>query len=402
MLMKTLAISLLMCAALVRGDERTAPQTKVSDAEVARVQRSALLIDTHNDVPSLTVDGFDIGSTGGTGMTDIARMRHGGMGAQFFSIYVSKEYVEGNRSAHRALEMIDTVRHDIIEGHPDTFALALTSDEIVAAQRHGKIAALLGIEGGHAIEDSFRLLRDYYLLGVRYMTLTHTNTNDWADSSGDADSPTVRHHGGLTPFGKQVVQEMNRLGMIVDISHVADSTFWDVLRTSSAPPIASHSSCRAIANVPRNLTDEMIAALAKKGGTVQINLACDFVTENAARAATPLRARYGPLTSSEQKKAFLEDFKKSVPRPTIDDVVLQITHVIKIGGIDAVGLGSDFDGIECAPQGLDDVSKWPNLTRKLLESGYSESDIRKIYGGNMLRVMRSVEAESKRLRAQSQ
>ncbi len=362
-------------------------QTKsVSEAEVVRVHRSALLIDTHNDITSRTVDGYDIGGTGDkTTMTDIARMRAGGMGAQFFAIYVSKSYVNGNHSARRALEMIDTVRHDIIDGHPRDFELALTADDIERIHKEGKIAALLGIEGGHAIEDSLRLLRDYYLLGVRYMTLTHTNTNGWADSSGDENTAGVAHHDGLTPFGKQVIHEMNRLGMMVDISHVADKTFWDVIATSSAPPIASHSSCRALDPAPRNMTDDMIRALAKKGGVMQINFYCAFLS--------PKSLEYDEAHPSK------EGVPSEMPPATLADVVAHIDHAVKLGGIDAVGLGSDFDGIECAPRGLEDVSKWPNLTRALLEKGYSAVDIRKIYGGNLLRVMRAVEAESRRLSA---
>ncbi len=394
-----MTLRLLLAASLVCASAQTQRRT-VSDAEVMRVQRSALLIDTHNDVTSMTVDGFDIGSTGGKTMTDIARMKAGGMAAQFFAVYVSKNYVQTNQSAHRALEMIDTVRHDIVDRYPNDFALALTADDIERIHRGGKIAALLGIEGGHAIEDSLRLLRDYYLLGVRYMTLTHTNTNNWADSSGDIADTAVAHHDGLTPFGRQVVAEMNRLGMMVDISHTADKTFWDVIATSTAPPIASHSSCRAISNVPRNMTDEMIAALAKKGGVVQINFACEFLTQAAADAGVKYWDRLeDPKTPAKEREALYAEYQRSFPRPTVEDVADHIDHAVKVGGIGAVGLGSDFDGITCAPKDLDDVSKWPNLTRALLERGYSAADIRRIYGGNLLRVMRAVEAESRRLRA---
>ena len=325
-----------------------------------KIHRSALLIDTHNDVTSRTVDGFDIGSRAKAGHTDIARLREGGVGAVFFAVYVAAEYVNGNRSAHRALDMIDTVRHDIVDAHPNDFLFARTADEIEAARRQGKIAALMGIEGGHAIEDSLRLLRDYYRLGVRYMTLTHTNDNSWAGSSGPTGSPEKQPpERGLTDFGRQVVREMNRLGMLVDVSHVSDKTFWDALQTSSAPVFASHSSCRALCDVRRNMTDEMIAALAKKGGVIQINFYCNFLTKNK-----PAR---------------------------LADVVAHIDHAVKVGGVDHVGIGSDFDGIPCAPEGLEDVSKFPSLTRALLEKGYSAEDIRKIYGANLLRVLRAAE-----------
>src|SRR5271154_4868634 len=249
----------------------------VNDAEVQRIHRDMLLIDTHNDITSRTVEGYDIGQSKDDGHTNVTSLKAGGVGAQFFAVYVSSSYVNGNRSAHRTLEMIDTVRHGIVERYPGDFALATTADDIERIHKQGKIAALMGIEGGHAIEDNLGLLRDYFDLGIRYMTLTHTNTNSWADSSGDIDKAGVQHHNGLTPFGKQVVREMNRLGMIVDISHTSDKTFWDALDTSKAPIFASHSSVRSISEVPRNMTDEMITALGKKGGLVQINFDCGFL-----------------------------------------------------------------------------------------------------------------------------
>src|SRR5215471_5440980 len=347
------------------------PQTRaVTDAELMRVQRSALLIDTHEDLPTRTVDGFDVGSREHSGQVDIERLKEGGVGGAFFAAYVAGRYVEGNHSANRALQMIDSVRHDIVARYPNDFMLATSVKDIEDAHKRGKIAALIGIEGGHAIEDSLRLLRDYYDLGVRYMTLTHTNTNNWADSSGDISNPAVKHHDGLTDFGKDVVREMNRLGMMVDISHVSDKTFWDALAVSRAPIFASHSSARALTNVPRNMTDEMIAALAKKGGVIDVNFNCGFISQRFVDA---------------------EARKEKPPRATLADVVAHIDHIRKIGGIDAIGIGSDFDGIECTPEGLDDVSKFPNLTRALLEKGYTAEDIRKIYGGNFLRVMRAVE-----------
>jgi membrane dipeptidase len=375
----------------------------VTDDEVKRVHRSAILMDTHNDVTSRTVAGFDIGERTDRGHTDVARLREGGVGAQFFAVFVAASYTKDNRSAHRALEMIDTVRHDIVERYPTEFQFATTAAQIEQAHSSGKIAALTGIEGGHAIEDSLRLLRDFYDLGVRYMTLTHVNTNDWADSSGDMDDPKVQHHNGLTPFGKDVVREMNRLGMMVDISHVSDKTFWDALETSSAPIIASHSSARAISNIPRNMTDEMIVALAKKGGVVQINLGCDFLSQKSADAAAPLREKFRALMASpEGQKLSQDELRKrfaaeqeGMPRATLDDVVAHIDHIVRIAGVDAAGIGSDFDGVGCTPSGLDDVSKFPNLTRALLENGYSEGDIRKIYGGNLLRAMRAVEQARK-------
>jgi membrane dipeptidase len=372
------------------------------DKEVEAITRSAILIDTHNDIPSFTVDGDDIGKPSPERHTDLRRLRQGGVGAIFFSVFVASDYVEGNHSAHRALELIDTVRHDVVARYPKEFVLATTADDIVKAHKNHQIASLMGLEGGHGIEDSPRLLRDFYALGIRYMTLTHTNTNSWADSSGDLEDTKVQRHNGLTPLGKQIVQEMNRIGMIVDISHVADKTFFDALETSSAPLLASHSSCRALTNVPRNMTDEMIKALAAKGGVIQINFSCGFLSQKAADAekTSTLMERYRQIMRDYKDDAvkrkqeidkLIAEAKKTQVRATLEDVVAHIDHVRQIAGIDAIGIGSDFDGIECTPERLDDVSKFPNLTRALLEKGYSPSDIKKIYGGNTLRLMRQVE-----------
>lgn len=389
-----------LCAQPAGRHKRT-----VTDAEVMRVHKSALLIDTHNDVTSATVTGLDIGKPNTDHQTDLPRMKKGGMGAQFFAAYVAASYVEGNHSAHRAMEMIDTVRHDIVEKYPGDFLFAGTAAEIRRAHREHKIAALIGIEGGHAIEDSPRLLRDFYALGVRYMTLTHTNSNHWADSSGDPNKP----NNGLSPLGKDVVREMNRLGMIVDISHVSDKTFWDALETSQAPIFASHSSCRAVSPAPRNMTDEMIAALAKKGGVIQINFSCDFLSPDVMKAEEALAGKIAPIRDELIKKYANEadgiaranrEARAKVGagegmRATLADVVKQINHAVQVGGVDAVGLGSDFDGIGCAPVDLDSVDKWPNLTRALLEEGYTAAEIRKIYGGNTLRLMDAVERAAK-------
>jgi membrane dipeptidase len=387
----------LLCASAVVVSLALAQTRQVTDAEVKRVHNSAILIDTHNDITSRTVDGYDIGKAKHDGHTNVTSLKEGGVGAQFFAVYVSGDYVKGNHSANRTLAMIDTVRHDIVARYPNDFVLATTADDIERIHQQGKIAALMGIEGGHAIEDSLRLLRDYYALGIRYMTLTHANTNNWADSSGDFDKAGVDHHNGLTDFGKQVVREMNRLGMMVDISHVADKTFWDAVSVSTAPMIASHSSCRALCNVPRNMTDEMIVALAKKGGVVQVNFNCGFLSERSAAAGKTVTP--STLPGARGDDANIEEYRKKVPPATLVDVVAHIDHIVKIAGVDAAGIGSDFDGVFCTPKGLEDVSKFPNLTRALLEKGYSADDIRKIYGGNTLRVMRAVEAEAKKEQA---
>ena len=358
MLLRLLLVLALLCAA--------APAQKPAAGDVDRIHRSAILIDAHNDVPLRVIRGFDIGQRAKDGHTDLPRLREGGVDAVFFSVYISPGYVPKGQSLHRALEVFDAVRGDIIARYPDEFQLALTAGDIEAAHRRGKIAALIGVEGGHAIENSLPVLRMFYALGARYLTLTHANTNDWADSSGDIRDPKVPHHNGLTDFGREVIAEMNRLGMMVDVSHVSDKTFWDVLEVSKAPILATHSSCRALCADPRNLTDEMIRALAKKGGIIQINFNPGFLT------------------------------KRPSPPANLEDVVAHIDHAVKAGGIDAVGIGSDFDGIDQAPVGLDDVSKFPNLTRALVEKGYSAGDISKIYGGNLLRLMRAAEAAAAR------
>ncbi len=340
MVLRIATAALAVCAVSLSGERR------VTDAEVMRVHRSALLIDTHNDLPENLISGRK-------GKTTLAGLRAGGVGAVFFAAYVAPGYGTKGGAARRALDMIDVIRHDLV---PQGFELALTAADIEAAHGRGKMAALIGVEGGYAIEDSLRVLRNLYVLGARYMTLTHMKPTNWADASGYEKLEPEVHH-GLTEFGKEVVREMNRLGMMVDISHVSDKTFWDVLSVSSKPVFASHSSCRALANMPRNMTDEMITAMAKKGGVIQINFGCGFIKIGA--------------------------------RPNAADVAAHIDHVAKIAGVGAVGIGTDFDGVECTPIGLEDVSKFANLTRALLEKGYSAEDIRKIYGGNLMRVMRA-------------
>lgn len=379
----------------------------VSDRLVQQVHRSAILIDTHNDVTGRTVDGFDIGPRAADGHTDLVRLRQGGVSAVFFAVFVAASYVDGNHSANRALRMIDTIRHDIIDRYPRDFVLATTAEDILRAKRQGRIAALLGIEGGHAIEDDVRLLRQFFNLGVRYMTLTHTNSNNWADSSGSVEKP----NNGLSPLGRTIVKEMNRLGMIVDISHVSDKTFSDALESSEAPIFASHSSCRAISDVPRNMTDDMIRALARKGGVIQINFDCGYLNYDVTQKQRTVMAGFRDQVTerlkanpekkrSEVVRELMTELGTKLPKASIDDVVKHIDHVVRIAGIDHVGIGSDFDGVLCVPSDLDEVNKFPNLTRKLLERGYSAKDVQKIYGGNTLRLMRAVEATARRLQSQ--
>jgi membrane dipeptidase len=300
--------------------------------------------------------------------------------------------------------MIDTVRHDIIGRYPNDFMLATSAKDIEEAGRRGKIAALMGIEGGHAIENNLRLLRDYYDLGIRYMTLTHSNTNDWADSSGDVTDPNIRHHNGLTALGKDIIGEMNRLGMMVDISHVADKTFWDALEVSKAPIFASHSSCRALTKHARNMTDEMIVALAKTGGVVNVIFYPEHIEPgysekkkkvDAEIAAEVQRASDAEPGDAAHKKLArdrvrAQEYLKRLPPVSVSRIADHIDHIVKLVGIDHVGIGSDFDGVQVVPADLKSVADLPNLTKELLKRGYSESDIDKILGENMLRVMEEV------------
>ena len=288
--------------------------------------------------------------------------------------------------------------------------MAFSVADIERAHKEHKLAALMGIEGGHSIEADIHLLRDYYRLGVRYMTLSWSNTNEWADSSGDINDEKVQHHNGLTDFGKQVVLEMNRLGMMVDISHVADKTFWDAIATTKAPVIASHSSARALTNAPRNMTDDMLKAVAKNGGVVQVNFFNGFIDDDFRKAAEAQRKdeaaavkAYSDKLKAEGKEPSYVDLDRierewlaKIPRPPLKSLIDHMDHIAKVAGIDHVGLGSDFDGVSGAtPQGIDSAADLPKITQALLDRGYSADDIHKILGGNLLRVFREVEKVSR-------
>lgn len=363
------------------------PQDSVKEARLrkraARLHRRAIVIDTHNDVTSpLTDEEYDLGARDASGkiQTDIPRMKEGGLDAEFFAIYVASKYAREGGAARRALDMIDGV-YEQVRRHPKSLEMAYTSADIRRIHRKRRTAALMGIEGGHAIEDSLSALRQFHRLGVRYMTLTHTNTNHWADSAGGINNPPEKKFDGLSDFGKEVVLEMNRLGMMVDISHVGDATFWDCIETSQAPIIASHSSCRALTDVPRNLTDEMLQAVGKKGGVVMINFFNGFINTEYAKPGAP------PPTRAAQTA-------------TLDMLMAHFEHAIKIAGIDHVGIGSDFDGVDgLLPGGMEDVSKLPTITYELLKRGYSEADVRKVLGENLLRTMAEVERVARRMQA---
>jgi membrane dipeptidase len=381
-----------------------------------KLHDSALVVDTHADTPQRFLDeGFDIGSTDpkDPGHISLDKARRGNLGAEFFSIWVEPDTNQGHFARH-TFDLIDSV-YEQAARHPDRMMMAFSPNDIDRAHKEHKLAALMGIEGGHSIENDIHLLRDYYRLGVRYMTLSWSNTNEWADSSGDIDDPKVEHHNGLTDFGKQVVLEMNRLGMMVDISHVADKTFWDVIATTKAPVIASHSSARALVDAPRNMTDEMLKAMTTNGGVVQVNFFSGFVDEdyrkaNLAQAKAEAAAvqqyvdqmkAQGKAVNYVEEDRIEREWTAKIPRPPLKSLIDHIDHVAKVAGIDHVGLGSDFDGVSGAtPQGIDSAADLPKITQALLDRGYSADDIKKILGGNLMRVFREVEGVSHEMPAQ--
>jgi membrane dipeptidase len=386
-------------------------------AKAHAIQESAIVIDTHADTPQRFLDeGFDIGSNdpNDVGHISLDKARRGNLGAEFFSIWVDPETNQGHFAQH-TFDLIDSV-YEQAAHHPDRMMMAFSVADIERAHKEYKLAALMGIEGGHSMENDIHLLRDYYRLGVRYMTLSWSNTNEWADSSGDINDPKIQHHNGLTDFGKQVVLEMNRLGMMVDISHVADKTFWDAIAVSKAPVIASHSSARALDDAPRNMTDDMLRAVAKNGGVVDVNFFSGFVDQkyweaakaqgkerDAAMAAFLAKKRAAGETVTYVEEDRIErEWTAKIPRPPFSVLIDHIDHIAKVAGVDHVGLGSDFDGVSGAtPQGMDSAADLPEITQALLDRGYSAEDIKKILGGNVLRVFRQVEAVSREMQAQS-
>jgi membrane dipeptidase len=384
----------------------------------AQVHRSALVIDTHADTPQRFVDdGFDLDDPLDGGQLNLASIHKGNLGAQFFSIWVEPTLYKGEY-ARRTLELIDAVKRQVAD-HSGQVVFVATAEGIERAHRTRKFAALMGIEGGHSIENSLALLRQYYALGVRYLTLTWSNSNDWADSSGDLDDRTVPHtKNGLTGFGERVVREMNQLGMMVDISHVSDRTFYRAVAISRAPVIASHSDARALCDHPRNMTDDMIRALTSSGGpnsnggVVQVNFFSGFLSQayrdawkarmrevDASDAAAEKRAKAaGRAFTHADKEQIRRRYMDKIPRPPLSVLIDHIDHIAKVAGVDHVGLGSDFDGVSSQlPTGLDSCADLPKITRALLERDYSADDCHKILGGNLLRVFREVEAVSKEL-----
>jgi membrane dipeptidase len=410
----------VLIASLAAAQVPEKPSNAVDIVVGARAQKlhdSALVVDTHADTPQRFLDeGFDIGSTDpkDIGHLSLDKARRGNLGAEFFSIWVDPETNQGHFARH-TFDLIDSV-YEQAARHPDRMMMAFSPSDIDRAHKEHKLAALMGIEGGHSIENDIHLLRDYYRLGVRYMTLSWSNTNEWADSSGDIDDQKVEHHNGLTDFGKQVVLEMNRLGMMVDISHVADKTFWDAIATSKAPVIASHSSARALVDAPRNMTDDMLRAVAKNDGVVQVNFYSGFddtdyrkamltQTKDQAAAVQQLVDRMkaeGKTVTYVDEDRIEREWAAKIPRPPLKSLIDHIDHIAKIAGIDHVGLGSDFDGVSGAtPQGIDSAADLPRITQALLDRGYKEEDIRKILGGNLMRVFREVEGVSHEMQARA-
>jgi membrane dipeptidase len=402
--------SLLLLFSAALSAQTVTPQART-------IHDSAIVVDTHADTPQrFLYEGFDIGNTDpkDIGHISLDKARAGNLGAEFFSIWADPETTSGH-FAKSTFDMIDSVYQQAAR-HPDRMMMAFSVADIERAHKEKKLAALMGIEGGHSIENDIHLLRDYYRLGVRYMTLSWSNTNEWADSSGDIDDSKIQHHNGLSDFGKQVVLEMNRMGMIVDISHVADKTFFDAIATTKAPVIASHSSARALTNHPRNMTDDMLRAVAKNGGVVQTNFYSAFIDENYRKAMeaqqkatdAAVEAHIAELKAAGKPVTYLDkdqierEWGAKIPRPPLKSLIDHIDHIAKVAGVDHVGLGSDFDGVSGAlPQGIDSAADLPKITQALLDRGYSASDIHKILGGNLLRVFGEVERVSREMQAAS-
>jgi membrane dipeptidase len=405
--MRFVRVSLLACL-VASGILMMQVATGDDIAERAKkLHFSSIVLDTHDDTTQRFFSKtFDIGKRNPDGHIDIPRMREGGMNAIFFSIWIDGR-IMGPPAVQKALDQIDAV-HENVNKYSKDFAFCRTAEEVRRAHAQGKIAALIGVEGGHMIGNDIRVLRMFGDLGVRYMTLSHFYNDEWADSS--TDKPV---HNGLTDFGKDIVREMNRQGIMVDISHVSDKTFYDALEVSKAPLIASHSSCRALCNHPRDMSDDMIKALAAKGGVIQINYEKSFIDQAYKDAQDKLSGGVVAMMDTLKKecgddeeclnKKMNEMAEKAtaegkLPHVSWERIIDHIDHAVKLVGADHVGLGSDFDGANM-PEGMDDCTHLPQITEALMRKGYSDSDIRKILGGNLLRVMEQTEKVSHEMQA---
>jgi membrane dipeptidase len=407
--MATLALAAVVLATAslsARPDQGAATETIAG--RVRKILAEVPLVDGHNDLAEQLrgraddqLEKLDLAADTSRldppMNTDIPRLRRGGVGGQFFAAYVPVRF-SGAPAVQYMFEQIDVIRR-VVTRYQDVFGLAVRAADVERIHHEGKIAALIGVEGGHAIGDSLAMLRQAYDCGARYLTLTHWNDTDWADASTD----TPRHH-GLTPFGREVVREMNRLGMLVDLSHTSDDTIRDALAVSEAPVICSHSSARALCHHPRNVPDDLLRAIAAKGGIVMVNFSPGFVSEEVRLWEVPLQAEWTRLEKqfpNDRRRAHeaLSSWKHAHPGPhaTLVQVADHIDHIRAVAGIDHVGLGSDFDGIEATPEGLEDVSRYPALLAELLRRGYSDAEVEKVAGLNILRVMREAEAVAVRL-----
>jgi membrane dipeptidase len=419
----SLILTLVFLPALVLAQTPAkTPEKMTAKPSPEQVHRSAIVIDTHADTPQRFVDEhFDLADPLGGGNLNLDSIHKGNLGAEFFSIWVEPTLYK-DHYARRTLELIDSVKQQVAR-HPDQIEFVTTPAGIEQAHRDHKLAALMGIEGGHSIEDSIALLRQYYALGVRYMTITWSNSTAWADSSGDITDTSIPHtKEGLTEFGKDVVYEMNRLGMMVDISHVADRTFYRTLVITRAPVIASHSSARALCDAPRNMTDDMLRAVANsggpnsKGGVVQVNFYSGFISQAYRDAQKAQKPEVDKAIQDLKDKAKAEgrevkyedidkiqrEFADRIPRPPLSMLIDHIDHIAKVAGVDHVGIGSDFDGVSGQlPEGMDSAADLPKITEALMARGYSAEDCRKILGGNLLRVFREVEAVARELQAEN-
>ncbi len=393
---RAILLALTICATGFAQTSNTDPALK----HARELLKATPLVDGHNDLPWVIrtdakaphdVEAYDLRQRT-SGDTDLQRLREGQVGAQFWSVYIPGE-IKAEGYAKTQLEQID-IAHRIIERYPEALQLALTADEVLAIFKKGKVASLLGMEGGHAIENSLGALRAYYRLGVRYMTLTHNVTLDWADAA--LDQPK---HNGLTAFGKEVVAEMNRLGMLIDISHVSPKVMSDVLATSTAPAMYSHSSARALVDHPRNVPDSILAKLPHNGGVVMVTFIPSFVSKEVYEWEKPLEARLKHVSNQEEYNRVRAEYAAEHPMPkaTLRHVADHIEHVRKVAGIDHVGIGSDFWGSGDMPEGLEDVSKFPYLFAELIRRGWSDAELKKLAGENILRALREAEVTAARL-----
>ena len=407
--MRRMLLCTLVCVSLsgVRAQNSDGPEHRppVELTDAAReLHARAILFDGHNDLPwqirtrgSISFDRLDLSQPNESMHTDIPRLRRGGVGAQFWSVYVPASTAYDGTALTATLEQIELV-HAMVERYPNTFELARTADDVVRIHSSGRIASLIGVEGGHSIENSLNVLNQLYRLGARYMTLTHSDNLDWADSATDE-----RSLGGLSPFGEDVIREMNRLGMLVDLSHVSPETMKHTLRINEAPVIFSHSSARAVADHPRNVPDDVLKLTKQNGGVVMVNFYSGYVVPSSAEFSNLQmieRKKLEKELGKEKAVAALQKWAagRKISAGTIHDLVDHIDHIVQVAGIDHVGLGSDYDGVGLLPAQLEDVSTYPHITQAMLDRGYSEEDILKTLGGNVLRVMREAEQVAERLK----